>query len=223
MHSAKLRGTDFQIERNQSKQSHADFFANIDKHDRLGLVAPNRVDGVGAATLIMAFVTAFYDAYRAEGDAFFAYPAYFSFQPAPPVAHYSMFDIWPIHKNVVTGTSPVDKLNAINDRGVNILILPDTPPKTQVYERPQLESARRNIQACYLYAFEGAVADADIVIECEPTPLTSWAMEIFDTPTLAENNTVQHMRSQWHAMQQTRTTLRQTFRQISLDEALKRL
>ncbi|MEM7059671.1 MAG: hypothetical protein AAF557_18965 [Pseudomonadota bacterium] len=130
MQSAKLRGHDFQLTVEQVACSHADFFADVGKTDRLGVIAPNRVDGIGATTLIMSYVTAFYDAYRTEGNEFFAYPAFFSFQPVAPAAYYSMLDIWPLHKNVVTGQEPVNILNAINDRGINILILPDREPSS---------------------------------------------------------------------------------------------
>ena len=39
-----------------------------------------------------------------------------------------MFDIWPAHKDVLVGTDAVERLNAITDRGVNILLVPDGPP-----------------------------------------------------------------------------------------------
>ena len=39
-----------------------------------------------------------------------------------------MFDIWPEHKDVLVGTDAVERLNAITDRGVNILLVPDGPP-----------------------------------------------------------------------------------------------
>ena len=38
-----------------------------------------------------------------------------------------MFDIWPEHKDVLVGTDAVERLNAITDRGVNILLVPDGP------------------------------------------------------------------------------------------------
>ena len=58
MHSADvLRGSDFEILANGRQQDHADFFRGFTNTKRLGLMAPGRVDGVGASNLILAYVT----------------------------------------------------------------------------------------------------------------------------------------------------------------------
>ena len=110
MHSSTLRGTDFKISVNHQPISHADFFVGFSQLTRVGLVAPNGIDGVGAAALIMAFVTAFYDCYRVKGEGFFAYPAYYTFQYVQPLASYTMLDIWPKHKDVWVKRNPVNLL-----------------------------------------------------------------------------------------------------------------
>ncbi|MDP7131889.1 MAG: hypothetical protein QF437_15435, partial [Planctomycetota bacterium] len=80
--------------------AHSEFFAGFANTDRLGLFTPDRFEGAGAVTLVMAYVTAFYDRYRESGSEFFAYPDFFTFQREAPCADYCMFDIWPYHKNV---------------------------------------------------------------------------------------------------------------------------
>ena len=165
MHSADvLRGSDFEILVEGRQRDHAEFFRGFTNTRRLGLFAPYRIDGVGASNLILAYVTAFYDVYRATGEDFFAYTDFFVFQPASPVASYAMLDIWPDHKWVSVGDSAFERLNAINDRGVNVLIVPDRKSAEPKYERPQLASAQRNIDTCYAYSFEGRVEAADLVI-----------------------------------------------------------
>ena len=61
----------------------------------MGVVAPESgTEAAGAASLILAMITAFYDDLRTTGPAdFFAYPDFFVFQPAdrPAPAPYSMF------------------------------------------------------------------------------------------------------------------------------------
>lgn len=54
------------------------------------MVAPHRIDAVGAACIIMAHTTAFYDLYREKHEAFFAYPDYFVFQGQETQACYGM-------------------------------------------------------------------------------------------------------------------------------------
>ncbi len=224
MHSTTLRGSDFELLVNGTPQPHADFFSHVDKQLRLGVVAPRRVDGVGATTLIMAYITAFYDAYRTEGNDFFAYPDYFTFQPTAPVAHYTMLDIWPNHKDVLVLGSHVDMLNALNDRAVNVLLLPEaTTPNTKEYERPQLESARRNIIACYLYTFNGTVADADLIIRCAKNPIVPWATTVFETNALDGDSTITQLKSAWEKHVATAPTLTQSFRHVPLNEALQHL
>ena len=85
MHTAKLRGSDFEIIVNGRQQDHAEFFRGFTNTRRLGIVAPRRIDGVGAANLLMAYGTAFYDVYRAAGKAFSALADFFVFQSASPV------------------------------------------------------------------------------------------------------------------------------------------
>ena len=80
MHSSKLRGSDFHLKTSGNRIDHRAFFADFAKTDRLGVFAPERYEAAGAATLIMAYVTAFYDCYRSEGADFFAYPDFFTFQ-----------------------------------------------------------------------------------------------------------------------------------------------
>ena len=89
----------------------------------MGVVIPRRVEGVGAITLIMAYVTAFYDRYRERVSEFFAYPDFFTFQHEAPCADYGMCDIWPRHKNVHVAGGAQLTAEAVTDRGVNVLLV----------------------------------------------------------------------------------------------------
>ena len=220
MHSADLRGSDFEIFVNGRQQDHTEFFKGFTNIRRLGIVAPCRIDGVGAANLLLAYVTAFYDVYRATGEDFFSYADFFIFQSESPVASYAMLDIWPEHKLVNFGDDASERLNAINDRGVNVLVLPDGRPTEPNYERPQLASARRNIDTCYAYSFEGRVKAADLMIRCQKEPVSEWINAVFETPALSGDSTIQHRKSEWSTLAEGRSFLEQSYRQISLDEAL---
>lgn len=72
MHSSSLRGSDFKITQHGETIPHADLFSSFQDTDRLGIVVPRRLEGIGAMTLIMAYVTAFYDRYRERGTEFYA-------------------------------------------------------------------------------------------------------------------------------------------------------
>jgi hypothetical protein len=222
MHSTEILRTDsFEFQVDGEPVTHADYFQSFTKTRRLGLLAPNRIDGFGAINLLMAHVTAFYDRYREDGGKFFAYPDFFAFQPAPPLAEYAMCDIWPGHKLVASGTAPSDVLQSITDRGVNILIVPDAEPEQHELEVVALESARRNIDRCYAYAFDGAVDRADVVIRCASSPLDEWAeaalRTLGDQPELLE-----HAQA-WLDRCRADEILEQSYRRIDLDEALARM
>ncbi len=215
MHSSELRDSDFEVIAAGRPVVPNALFQGHTSTRRLGLLAPNRFEGVGAINLIMAHVTAFYNTYRATGEAFFAYPDYFTFQSRAPVAGYGQFDIWPDHKSVLVGHDPMDRLNAITDRAINILLVPEGPPTAREFQRQQLASATRLIDACYLYSPSGAVADPDLVIRCKAAPFASWIRSVFDSIPGGEATA-----AEWLAEHHQSDILEQSFRRISLDEAL---
>lgn len=223
MHSSTLRGRDFKISFNQRPISHADFFTDFSKFTRVGLVAPNGIDGVGATALIMACVTAFYDCYRLKGEDFFAYPAYYTFQHVQPLASYTMLDIWPKHKDVWVKKDPVELLNAINDRAIDILIMPDGKVTNPSYERAQIESAMRRVRACYLYSAEGKVDEPTLEVTVNSASVVKWTAQIFDDH---ENQPISHFADQkaaWFEQYRDAHALTQSFRELPVDDALTRL
>ena len=218
MHSSTLRDSDFEMIADGHPVMLADYFDDFTSTKRLGILVPHRFEGVGAVALIMAHVTAFYNAYRASGEEFFAYPDYFTFQSRVPKAAYGMFDIWPDHKSVVVGTDAAERLNAITDRAVNILLVPDGPPARREYQRQQLAAAERLIESCYTYAATGSVAEPDLVIRCSADPLVAWCQSVFESVPDHEQAA-----ARWCADCVQGAILEQSFRRISRQEALERL
>ena len=223
MHSSNLRGTDFEIFLDNQSVTHADFFADFSNLTRVGIVSPNGTDGAGATALIMAFVTAFYDTYRTKGGDFFAYPAYYTFQHVRPLASYTMLDIWPKHKDVYVEQNPVDLLNTINDRAINILLLPDGEPTNPSYEQPQIEAALRTVQNCYLYSADGVMPDPTLKITINSRPVVEWTELIFNDHDYQPIPEFADQKAAWAALHGSAQSLTQTFRQITPDEALTRL
>lgn len=223
MHSSNLRGTDFQITDNGRAVSHTNFFSGLSTLDRVGVVSPNGTDGVGAVNLIMAYVTGFYDKYRAAGNDFFAYPNYYTFQSSRSLASYTMLDIWPKHKDVRVENNSVDLLNAINDRAINILLLPDGEPSNPSLERPQIESALRRLKTCYLYSAEGEIKNPDLIIQSNSQPMVEWAQTLFDTHDYQPNPDFADQKAKWVAKHGDKQSLLQNYRRMTAEEALTRL
>jgi hypothetical protein len=219
MHSTELGGTEFKMTWRGEPVDHADFFRDLQKTDRVGVLAPDRHEGAGAATLLMAYITAFYDRYREDGSEFMAYPDHFVFQRKEPIADYGMLDISPAHKNVHVSDNAGATAAAITDRGVNILLVPDGAERENEFEALQLESARRNIRRCFAYSAGGAVNEADVSIACETDRINGYVLAVFDS--LPEDEALKQQREQWAAANEN--PLEQSFREISLEEALRLL
>ena len=220
MHSSKLRSTDFHLQWRGEPVAHSEFFAGFANTDRLGLFTPDRFEGAGAVTLVMAYVTAFYDRYRESGPDFRAYPDFYTFQRTEPVAHYGMFDIWPAHKDVLVSSEAEETAAAITDRGVNVLLVPDGPTRECDFDAVQIESARRNINRCFVYSSDGRVEPNDLVLECDIDPLSEYALAVFDS--VDSDGDSQEKRKFWLSQVES-SGLRQSFREVGLMEALQRL
>ena len=218
MHSSSLRDSDFEIIVNGKTVRHADLFSDFISTRRFGIVAPTHFAVAGSVNLLMAHVTAFFDCYRATDEEFFAYPDFYSFQTSAPKTLSGMFDIWPAHKDVVVENSHSACINAITDRAVNILVVPEGERRTHAYEPEQLAAADRIIDTCYTYATNGTVTSPDLVIRCKTELFTEWFEIMFDKN--ADNG---DERTRWKKTYGDAEYLEQSFRRIELDEALQLL
>lgn len=221
MHSSSLRGSDFHLTVEGAGASHADIFADFAISDRLGIVAHHPLDGLGAAALILAHVTAFYDRLRDTSEDFVAYPDFFTFQPAGSITGYGMLDIWPKFKDVALSDSPWESFATISSRAISILVVPESNPKTlpaadETADRATLHSLERTVRRCYTYSPDGSVSQPDCVIRCKASAVREWGTAIIDR---ADRPDTDSARSRWESSF-TRTTLEQSFRRIDLPTAL---
>jgi|GEM_PF-270002 len=232
MHSSEaLQGSSFELTVNGQLISHADFFRGVTMCDRLALYTPGRIEGAGAINLLMAYVTAFYDDYRATGEPFFAYPEFFALYCGDgALPSYGMFDIYPDHKIVRVGPQPIDVLRAVTDRGANVLLLPDrevdelgTPgepwvPGEDGLKQLAMASARRNIKACYAYSFSGQVRDPDVTVVCDARPFIDWVKTLVDS--VSDDAQAEAQGKAWLEQFADVDKLVQSYRRMELDEAL---
>jgi hypothetical protein len=218
VHSTSLRGADFSIRWRGREIPHAEFFAQVQDTERVGIFTPQRFEALGAIALIMAYVTAFYDRYRERGAEFFAYPDFFTFQRRAPSANYGACDIWPPHKNVWVPDGPQPTAEAITDRGVTVLLVPDQGAGEAQLAPVELESARRTIKRCFAYSGSGRVSPAELVVECGNPLLREWALGVLDS---VPGDGAEPWREQWSAAGSA--PLRQSFRELDWRDALRSL
>jgi hypothetical protein len=141
-----------------------DVLPDLDERDRLGVIVRRLCGGVGASALVLACITAFYDAQRARSDDFFIYPDYFFFHVGRRLGDHGMLDVWPEHKEVVVPDEPEQILRAINDRGATRLLVEDGAPRGPEFEPQTLASAESRIVTALAYSAGGRVNDADVSV-----------------------------------------------------------
>lgn len=165
MHSStELSSDSFAISIGDAPASLAELFPGFEERDRLGVVVRRPYGAIGASTLLLAAVTAFYDIQRAGGEEFFIYPDFFLFEVGRALGDHSMLEIWPSHKEVVVADHPEAILRAINDRAITRLLVQDRAPGDVRFDRETLASARSRIVGAVAYSPEGRVDNADVCI-----------------------------------------------------------
>ncbi len=142
-----------------------DVFPGFTEHDRLGVVVRNDFGAVGASTLILAAVTAFYDDQRAKNPEFFVYPDYFLFHTGRARGEHAMLEIFRGHKEVVVFDDPEAILQAINDRAITRLLVEDGIPAAEDLLQPDTRaSAEKRIRTYLAYRPSGRVENADVTV-----------------------------------------------------------
>lgn len=221
MHTAiELASSDFAIEIAGRPGSLKEVFEGFTDRDRLGVIVRQPCGAIGASALILAAVTAFYDIQRDRHgpDGFFIYPDYFLFHVGKRWGDHGMLDVWPSHKEVVVAEDDAEALlRAVNDRAVTRLLVDDCEPRNQAFERESLASARDRIVSALAYSAEGRVAEPDVIVTGNRVT-ESYVDAVIDDSKRSRGD-----------IQPARGRLRQdgvpteTYRRLSLDEALARL
>jgi hypothetical protein len=165
MHSTEdLSSASFDVELAGVPSTLSEVLPEFDRRDRLGIVVDQPLGGNGASTLVLATVTAFYDIQRQRSSDFWIYPDYFAFLTGADHGTLRSFEVYPAHKEVVVGPDPDRLLEAINDRGVTRLLVPDRPPQTPRFEREPLASYRDRVVTAIAYSPRGRVEGADVAV-----------------------------------------------------------
>ena len=137
----------------------------FDEHDRLGVVIRSPCGGVGAGALLLAAITAFYDAQRARATAFYIYPDHFLFHVGRRFGDHSMLKVAILsHKEVVVPDEPEALLEAINDRAITWLVVEDREPARVQLQPETLASAHSRLRGAFAYSPSGRVAGGDLRI-----------------------------------------------------------
>jgi len=165
MHTVtQLKTSMFDIAVDGAPAKPADVFPGWLLHDRLGVVIDTPLGGLGATHLIQLAITSFYDAAERRRGALTVYPEIFAFHFGKPRGSHAAFDFWPARREVMLSDDPCDLLDAINDRGITRLAVPDRAPREFEYRPKEADTALDRIQSAFVYDARGRVKDGTIRI-----------------------------------------------------------
>ncbi len=220
MHTTEdLAGSSFEIIADERNTGLSGVLPGFDERDRLGVIVRSPCGAVGASTMILATVTAFYDIQRQIAEDFFVYPDYFLFHVGGPLGDHRMLDIFPSHKEVVVEDEPEEILRAINDRAVPRLLVEDGPPSEPDLDRPTLAST--NLHTAIAYSPDGRVKDADLSVAGNETT-ESYVYDVLDQSETMEATVREDIRQRRKNILENDRPI-ETYRRLTMEEALAKL
>ncbi|WP_049744293.1 hypothetical protein [Mycolicibacterium goodii] len=191
MHTAlQLFATDFEIQIDGVPVDLASLLPGWHPYDRFGIVVHEPYGAIGASYLIQAAIVAFYDvrperrAGRGPGivepNELAIYPEIYVFHVGGRHGDYSMFDFWPARKEVFVDADARLVLDAINDRAITRLAVPDGPSAPVEHEYKEPAAARDRIRSVFAYSATGRVDPADIEIRGVGSAVESNPRDVLD-------------------------------------------
>jgi hypothetical protein len=164
--STALSARDFAIAVEGREASVADVLPGFSIDARVAIVSRGQGAPFGAATLLLALVTAWYEERRerAGADPFHEYPDYYLVQVGGEHADLGMLEVWPPRKHVVVEPDAEQVLGALSDRAIDYVIVEDGEPRRALVLRETANAVPRHLRAALAYAPHGRASSADVVV-----------------------------------------------------------
>lgn len=160
-----LKAGMFDIEIEGRPGSISDVFPGWHAHDRFGLVIDDALGGIGATHLLQLAMTAFYDIKPSRKSELAVYPDIYAFHICRGRGAHAPYDFWPARREVILDTTDHRViLDAINDRGITRLAVPDRPMREVIHRPKEEDAALDRIASAFVYSPSGRVADPDLTI-----------------------------------------------------------
>jgi purine catabolism regulator len=167
--SSEQTDESFEVTIDHAPAQLCDLFPGLDEHDRIGLVVSSPHGALGASLLYLAAVHAFYELCRRESPDFWIYPDFFFFHVGRRHGYHGSLDVWPDHKEVLVEADGDHLLEAINDRAITRLALPDHLDIGRPARREGLASYERRTRGAFIYSSPGRATGANVSIRGDDT------------------------------------------------------
>ena len=160
-----LKANMFDIRIDGAVSSIGALFPDWHAHDRFGLVIDEAFGGIGATHLLQSAMMAYYDVKPSRRTSLAVYPEIYAFHIGRGHGAHAPYDFWPARREVILETADHREiLDAINDRGITRLAVPDRPMREVVHRPKEEDAALDRIASAFVYSATGRVDDADVVI-----------------------------------------------------------
>ena len=130
--------------------------------DRLGIVLNSPLAALGASMLIQLVTMAYYDVRPGRRQAPH-YAEIYLFHSGGRYGDFTSFDVLP-RREVFLSAEPEALIEAINDRAITHLAVPDGTPGSTTFPWTEAESARDRVRHCFVYSAQGRVDNGDVAI-----------------------------------------------------------
>lgn len=162
--SSELSDRSFEVRIDDTAGTSRDLFPGFDEHDRIGLIVSKPHGALGASLLYLAAVHEFYELCRERSEEFWIYPDFFFFHVGTRHGYHGSLDVWPGHKEVLVEAQGDRLLEAINDRAITRLVLPEDLDVGRPAQREGLASYAQRMRGAFLYSSSGRTTNADVRI-----------------------------------------------------------
>jgi hypothetical protein len=173
MHTAQLSPADFATEVDGTPVDFDEIFRGWHQYDRFGIVVHDELGATGASLLVQAAITAFFSFDSGRRDERPQYPEVYLFHVGRGLGECMMLDFVPSRKEVIVDADPTALIEAINDRAITRLAVPQGKPRIldlpHQYGWSERQSAEDRIASAYAYSPTGRVDDADLVLSATST------------------------------------------------------
>lgn len=166
MHVASLLHTNmFQVRIGGVPATLDALFPGWNELDRFGLVIDEPLGGVGATHLLQCAMMAYYDAKPARRTSRAVYPEIYAFHIGQSHGAHAPYDFWPARREVILRTDDHrEVLDAINDRGITRLAVPDRPTREVIHRPKEVEAALDRIASAFVYSAAGRLEGGEVEI-----------------------------------------------------------
>lgn len=166
MHVATLLRSDmFQVRISGRPATIDDLFPGWTPLDRFGLVIDQTMGGIGATQLLQCAMMAYYDVKPDRRTSRAVYPEIYAFHVGKSHGAHAPYDFWPARREVILRTQDHrEVLDAINDRGITRIAVPDRPLRDVAHRPKEVEAALDRIASAFVYDASGRLAGGEIEI-----------------------------------------------------------